>query len=299
MIYLVLAICCSASIALLFQYTESSGCNRYLVTTFNYATACVVSLALLLKGRTGLFPQLEHPWQALAGNLNGQLTAEGSFMCAVLLGMVTGIFYLVGFIMYPIAIRENGPSLAGMFNKLGILIPMIVSIFIWNELLGTAKWAGVLLSLIAIILVNLGPAGGKLELKLSLLLVFIFSGTGEFLNKVFQKYALLEYKNHFLFCVFFTAFLISLVVLFLHRKEGLRLKGCLLGICIGVPNLFSSFFLIEALNHLQAAVVFPLYSAGTIVLIMLVSFVAFHERLKPREKIAAALTVVSMVFINL
>ena len=47
MLYLLLAIICSASIALLFKHSETTGMNRYAVTSTNYVTASLVSLLLL------------------------------------------------------------------------------------------------------------------------------------------------------------------------------------------------------------------------------------------------------------
>ena len=49
MFYLLLAIVCSGSIALIFKYSESKECNRALVTTFNYLTATVISAIALAK----------------------------------------------------------------------------------------------------------------------------------------------------------------------------------------------------------------------------------------------------------
>lgn len=49
MFYLLLAIVCSGSIALIFKYSESKECNRALVTTFNYLTATLISAIALAK----------------------------------------------------------------------------------------------------------------------------------------------------------------------------------------------------------------------------------------------------------
>ena len=48
MIYLFLATICSATIALIFKYTEGSNTNRYLITSSNYFIAFSTSLFMAL-----------------------------------------------------------------------------------------------------------------------------------------------------------------------------------------------------------------------------------------------------------
>lgn len=48
MFYLFLATLCSATIALIFKYTENSSSNRYLITSANYFIAFAISLFIVL-----------------------------------------------------------------------------------------------------------------------------------------------------------------------------------------------------------------------------------------------------------
>ena len=73
----------------------------------------------------------------------------------------------------------------------------------------------------------------------------------------------------------------------------------MLGVCIGVPNLLSPFFLLREKAELPAAVVFPVYNAGSVAVILLGSFLFFHEKLGKKERAAALLTLCAMVLINL
>ena len=49
MFYLTLAIICSASIALIFKYTEKEKANRYVITSANYFIAFVISRFLVFS----------------------------------------------------------------------------------------------------------------------------------------------------------------------------------------------------------------------------------------------------------
>ncbi len=64
----------------------------------------------------------------------------------------------------------------------------------------------------------------------------------------------------------FIYFLISLFYIIKERKK-VTIQELTVGLLVGIPNLFSSFFLILALNSVKTAIAFPVFSAGTIVLI--------------------------------
>ena len=97
--------------------------------------------------------------------------------------------------------------------------------------------------------------------------------------------------------VFGVALLVSLVKSL--RAGRIRTGHFLTGLAVGVPNYFASHFLILSLSELRTAVVFPIYSAMTIVLISLAGWLGFGERLRVRERWAVALTVVALVLVNL
>ena len=53
----------------------------------------------------------------------------------------------------------------------------------------------------------------------------------------------------------------------------------LFGSLIGIPNFFSAKFLLGALTKLPAVVVYPSFSAATLLIITLSGVVVFRERL--------------------
>lgn len=136
------------------------------------------------------------------------------------------------------------------------------------------------------------------DLKPGLILLFFFGGLAEFSNKIFQKYAISDFKDVFLFTVFFTAFIIS-IFFTVKVKKPLRKKDILTGIAVGIPNLFSSYFLILSLNTVTTSVAFPLYSAGSIVLINLGGYFIFKEKISSKNKVAILMTIIALVLINL
>lgn len=301
MFYLILAILCSSSIALIFKYTEGNNMNRYAVTTMNYFTAFIVCFIMLIINKLELLSltgNFYNEFVQVVLNDSGSFSKYGSLIWAILIGILAGAFFFLSFIYYQKSVKKNGASLSGTFGKLGILIPMCMSIILWNEYPTSLQWLGIALSIISIIIVNLSFDKNNINgLNLTLILLFFFGGMAEFSNKIFQKYSLIEYKDVFLFFVFFVSFLISLYST-LRSKNKVSLKDLFIGFLVGIPNLFSSFFLILALNTVKTSVAFPIYSAASIILISLGSFVIFKEKLRKKDITAMVITIIALIIIN-
>jgi len=304
LIYLFLAVLCSSSIALIFKFSESNNLNRYVVTSANYFTASGVALFLLLKQGIKFFDFNQSDFSSSFIQVifkgEGLFSAQSSQQWATIIGLVAGIFFFTSFIYYQKSVRENGASLAGTFGKLGILIPMLFAIIIWQEYPEDLQWIGILLAITSIILVNFPfKRDWRQALRLNLIFLFLYGGIAEFSNKIFQKYALVDYKVLFLFWVFFSAFLISSFYSFKKVGRLPKKSELLTGFAVGIPNLFSSFFLISALSYLKTAVVFPIFSAGSIVLITAAGYLFFGEKLKIKEWASIVMTVVALILINI
>jgi len=303
MFYLFLAIICSSAIALIFKYSESSNTNRYVITSANYFIAFTMSLFMvfskgLLSGITREIPFVEE-FKLISNHNVYILSPYSSIIWGLIVGGISGSFFFLSFIYYQKSVRENGVGISGTIAKLGILIPMILSIIIWKELPTSIQWIGIILSLVSILIVNLSPKSlEKFDIKPTIILLFIFGGMAEFSNKIYQKYALNDYKDVFLFAIFFVAFLLSVFYTIRDKGEVTR-KDIFTGFAVGIPNLFSSYFLIMSLATLKTSVAFPIYSAGSIVLINIGGFLIFKEKIARKNQVAILLTVIALVLINM
>ena len=293
---LILATLCSASIALLFKYAGMHHLNQYLITVSNYAMATLISTVLIIQNQN-----------IALMDFNNAL-----YLLTFFIGIATGVFFLLSFSVYQKSVKQNGASISGMFAKLGILIPMIISIVIWNEMPSQIQSLGIILAMIAIVIANKAPKKVTITSKDAdsgnvqgrgfsmLIILFVVGGFAEFLNKIFQRLVSLDYKPIFLFVVFATALILSLIQYLRSDNKPLK-KGqtLIVGIMIGIPNLFASFFLLNALDVFPAAIVFPAYSAGSILLISILSVILFREKLFKKDLIAIGLTMVSLILLNL
>jgi drug/metabolite transporter (DMT)-like permease len=225
-------------------------------------------------------------------------TAEASTIWAAIVGLSLGILFCLSFVQYQKSIKVNGISLSNTFLKLGVLIPMTISLVLWEEYPTNFQWVGIILSLLAILIANINFKKDSIkDIRLNLLLLILYGGLAQFATKLFQKYALIEYKNLLLFFIFLSALLTSLIII-IKNKNRFGLNEFVSGTLVGIPNLFTSYFMVLAFTKMNTSTAVLLNSSGTIVLVLLYGLFIFKEKLLHREKIAIALTILAMITIN-
>ena len=280
---LLLAIIFSAMIPVLMKYAHNSNSSDEVILTFNYLVAVSVSIIFTL---------------VKLDNYSELFSDPGSIVSLLATGVVTGLLYYFGFYFYQKSVRENGVSLSIAIGKMGIIIPMLLSLLLWHEIPAPLQWAGILLSMMAIGIININSADFRgASIKTSLLLFFIIGGSGDFFNKLFEVNVGSEYSDLFLAVVFGTALIASLNNTV--RQKNINRQSVVYGLAVGAPNMLTSFFLISALSMVNATVAFPLYSGGAIMLSMLWSMFAFGERLKRKDLFGIIMIFIALVLINI
>ncbi len=300
MLFLLLAIVCSASLALLFRHSEGRQMNRLAITATNYLAAAGASLLEVVRG--GAWPGSPAAfWAEAPAVLDGaaKFSAAAAPWWGVTVGLPTGVLFFFTFVLYQVSIRHNGPALSGMFGKLGVLVPTLLSIALFRQLPQPLQWLGIALALAAVVMSLKGSSGGGPEpARRALLPVLLLAmGLAEFSNKIFQGLAGQAHRGVFLLAVFGTAFVVSLLALLRQGDRPTRAELAV-GLAVGIPNVLSSYFLILALQTVNAAVAFPAYSAGSTVLIALGARAIYGDRLGPWRWAAVGLTVVSLALMG-
>ena len=214
------------------------------------------------------------------------------------MGAIHGILYLASFVIFQYSVGRNGVVLSAIFMKLGLLVPMVISIFLFKEIPGTTQIIGFLLAVWAIILINFEKDAAASASALGLLSLLLLGGTADAMSKVFEELGPGHLAEQFLLYTFLTAFLLCLGLVKLKRQRFTRWE-LLFGFAIGIPNFFSARFLLGALETLDAVIVYPTYSVATILLITLAGTAFFRERLKTRQWIALAIILLALVLLNL
>ena len=114
------------------------------------------------------------------------------------------------------------------------------------------------------------------------------------------SHAVLGTDNQTCFVLYtFLAALAVSVLLFLRDGGPMRLQDVLIGIGVGIPNQLSTLFVMRAAAVLPAYIVYPTYSAGLIILVNVINYLAFRELLTRRQYLATAMIGLGLIMINL
>jgi len=277
MIDLILAIACSAMVSIVMRLSERRVSGNISMLMVNYLMCLAV--AGVYMGPANWFPRTE------------------GITFAVGLGVLNGLLYLLGFVMLQLNVKRNGVVLSATFMRLGLLVPMIVSVFVFREMPEAFQWIGFLLAVAAIILINLEKEQTAMKFKGGLFLLLLAGGSADTMSKLFEELGQSQLSEQFLFYTFLSAFLLC-AGLACFRKEKPGWTEVFYGLLVGIPNYFSARFLLRALGKLPAVLVYPTYSVATIVVVTLAGVFIFRERLGRRQKLALCVILAALVLLN-
>ena len=278
MLYLLLAIASSAMIAVIMRISSHKVKANISMLAVNYVT-CLM-LAAIYAGFQ-VFP-LQSP----------------GFWGAVGMGAVNGVLYLLGFVLLQYNTRENGVVLSSVFMKLGLLVPMVLSVFLFAEIPTAVQWIGFVLAVGAIILINYEKGTSFSGARLPLVLMLLAGGSGDAMSKIFEELGAVAYADQFLFYTFVSAFVLC-VLLVLRKKERPDKYALIFGVLVGIPNFFSAKFLLMALGQVSAVIVYPTFSVGTILAVTVAGVALFKERLHKLQWVALAIILTALVLLNI
>jgi len=105
-------------------------------------------------------------------------------------------------------------------------------------------------------------------------------------------------KDGYLFITFFVALVLAAAAALLG-KTPVSKADLLFGALIGIPNYFASRFLLQALGSVDAVLVYPMYSVGTLVVITLAGILLFKEEVSRKKACALGLIVVALCLLNI
>ena len=277
--YLICAIFCGASINLGFALAGRKGLDSLNTTLLNYVAACGVSaVSFALKMRSG------------------EITRAFSGSVTVPLALVAGVIYLACLLYIQKALAENGPSATTMFNRLSMVIPVLVSILVFREHAGPVRWLGIALAIGSLLLFNWE---GSLKFNRVLMVLWAIGGGAELANSLFAKLCPAADKPFYMTLVFGTAGLCTALLLAKRKGPKISAKEAAAGLAIGCVNLGSASFTVSALQHLPTSLVYPTLTVSIILLTTLAGVLFFGDKLKKQHKAALALAVAAVIILNL
>ncbi len=290
MIYLYGSIVLTSYLTLSFKVCEKYQVSIFQAIVFNYIT-CVITGSIV----NGAFP------------INAEVLNQTWFHWALLMGVLfISIFNIVGMTAQRISV-----AVASVANKLSLIIPVVLSVYLYHETVKGWKLFGVILALIAVVLTCYQPlnvSDKKNDPKGNwryLLPIALFLGSGfldALINHVQQTYVTVENSNAYLISGFFSAASIGSIYLIYRYSIGKQvflMKHLLAGILIGIPNYFSIWCLVKFLKQSpwQSSASIPVNNMGIVLFSSVVAWLLFKERLSAINWLGIVLSIVAIYFI--
>lgn len=260
MLYLFLTILCSTSIALILKFNATRKGHPLVMLTGNYFIASILAAILIL----------------IKGNV--KYSTE-----ALIFGLVLGVMFIISFFIFAKAVELAGTALATVSSRLSVFIPVLLVVVFYGEIPETKTYVGFIVTILTIILFYFSLNNKKSEDShkskyLFLIAVLVFIGINDFAIKLFQLSRPLSEENFFVYMIFTTAFVAGMFVIIL-KNISIERKDLFTGFLLGVPNVFSTIFLLGALNQLPAMIVYPVMNIGVILLTTISAYLIWKEKL--------------------
>lgn len=282
MIYLIISICCSVTVAVLLKLARRYKINVLQAVTWNYLFAIGMSCFFFR-------PSLKE--------------IAGASFSPVYLAL--GILLPVIFWFLAASVRNIGIVKTDIAQRLSLFISILAAYFLFGDHFNTLKILGLILGFVAIILTlyRKTKSSANAGSWIYPLLVFVGFGAIDILFKQVSQLKQIPYTSS-LVLIFGLSFIISLAaILYLAfvKKKKLQLVNFVCGCILGFFNFGNILFYLKAHQAMakSPSTVFAAMNIGVIILGSLIGILIFKEKMNKYNYAGLALALVAIILIRL
>lgn len=279
MLYLIIAVLSNTFMTFIIRLSEKEKSNRFNVNTFNYLFGGILAYFVIRKESVFSF--------------------NGGYIYTLLLAVVNAVLYIACLYLMQVNMKKNGAPLTTTYNRLGLLIPILVSVVLFKEYPNQMQIIGCILAIFSIYYINKRDKKDDNSSVSPFLLIALFLAGGmvDTLAKIYGHFGSLNLQGHFIFYTFIFSFIFS-IILSIKSIKNLSKKEILIGFFIGIPNQITTLAQLKAVAVLPAYLVFPAYSISVILLVNFVNFLFFKEKLTMRQYIGTSIIILALICMN-
>jgi len=278
MIYLIIATLSITTLSLIMRKATLNTENLWGVILGNYLTAAILTAAITITS-----PQ----------------TTPTTFTLA--LGAITGITYTAGMYLNLTLMGKRGAAITSSMIQLAVIIPITTSVLFYGETITTTQLTGILLAITSLPLLASKP-NQKLEIDKTILpmilLTILVVGFSQTSSKILIQSGLETQNNYFFLAIFTSASLLVAPIAYRNRNQ-INPTDATYGIGVGTFNLLSNRALLLALTTLPGAIVFPVSSAGSLLMVTIAAIILFKEKTSRANITGIIMTLIAVVLINI
>ncbi len=224
---------------------------------------------------------------------------------AITTGATMGVSYFVAFFFCVYAIKWIGVANSTVISILSICVPILAGVLVWSEKPNAQQWFGVGLALLALSLI--GKKGDAVSqgtvpdrpwfTPLVVIGFFVLCGLSRLAQEAFKHLCLEAERPVYLTSAFGIAAIPSLAFL-LYRKKHISTREWLIGSGLGAANILQTHFILKSLKLYPGFIVFPVVSAGSLMLVTLVATQFMGEKLGRLTYLGIGIACVALVLLN-
>jgi drug/metabolite transporter (DMT)-like permease len=286
MVYLLLAILCSAGLPLLFRAFDDWRVNLFWAIPVNYF-ACMVVGAIFAPAPPDVSALLSQPW----------------FFLAMLQGFILAVnFYLLAY-----TAQRAGVSVAVLASRLSVAIPAILAFLLYGDSFNAVKTVGLAAALSSLYLCtatgqDFGVTRAWLRRLLPILVFFMFGCHFALLKFTQARYLDSSSYHVYVTTSFFFAFVTSVAIGLarIRTRVGVRSGDLIGGGVLGLINYGAIYFLVKVLSleGWQSSQLFPIYSVGVVSVSSLLAMILFKERLSRLKTFGLVVGLMAVALLN-
>ena len=270
MIYLIIAIACSAGVFVVMRLFERFHLDNHQALSWNYLVASAIGF-LSCGQHITVGEIVGEPWFQRSGVTVTSLSSKLSVVLPTIAGVV--LFH------------ERISLTAGI----GILLALVALVLVIG---GGKKGTSGATAL---------KEGRHWVVVLLPVLIFFGTGIGDILMKLTEQLNKADDMTFMIAFIYFVALLFGVVIVaydMVTGKSKWAWKNALGGLVLGLVNFFSTFNIYQAMRVFDNVVLFPVYNIGVVGLTALIGLALFKERLTWKNYLGMAIALVAVILIT-
>ena len=212
--------------------------------------------------------------------------------------------YTTGVVGSVAAIASGPLSLTTLIVSFSLMLPTLYGLIFRNDPISIGLFPGLALLAVSLVLINKRDAEVKINPKWVISVIFAFLGNG--FCTIFQNMQQVKfggsYKNEFMIIALLLTALACLVMTIVKERKFINKQSPLcysLGAACGAMNGAVNLFVMILSGLMPVSLMFPIISAGGIVVTFIISQVFYKEKLSKLQLIGFVLGTVSVILLNL
>ena len=281
MIYILLSICCSVTVAVLLKLARRYKINVLQAVMWNYLSAIVLGF-IFFK------PDLK--------TIN---IVPSNLLVAI------GVLLPLLFLLLAASVRNMGIVKTDIAQRLSLFIPLVAAFYLFDEHFSTLKIAGLIVGFIAILLTMMRKQTVKHDSYAFIYPIFVFIGFG-IIDVLFKKLAVdksIVYTTALLlvFAISFAVAALILLYTVIIKKQKIELVNFACGLVLGCFNFGNILFYMKAHRSMadHPSTVFAAMNMGVILLGSFIGIVLFKEKVSRLNYLGITLALAAIFLITL